>query len=59
MKSLCLDLRKHATKIINHKKKEPTPLTKEDEYKHEKKKTCYICRNPFSANNKNKKSIVK
>ena len=56
MKTFCPDLRKHATKIINHKKKEMTPLTKEEEYKHEKKKFCYICRKPFSANNKNIKN---
>ena len=36
MKSFCLDLKKHAAKIINHKKKEIAPLTKEEEYKHEK-----------------------
>ena len=53
MKSFCLDLKKHATKIIDHKKKEMTPLTKEEEYKHEKKKLCYMCRKPFSANNNN------
>ena len=29
------------------------PLTEEEEYKHEKKKLCYICRKPFSANNNN------
>ena len=53
MKKICLDLKKHATKIINHKKKEMTPLTKEEEYKHEKKKLCYMRRKPLSANNNN------
>ena len=42
MKNFCLDLKKHATKIMNHKKKEMAPLTKE--YKHEKRKFCYICK---------------
>ena len=28
MKNFCLDLREHATKIINHEKKEMIPLTK-------------------------------
>ena len=28
MKNFCLDLREHATKIINYEKKEMTPLTK-------------------------------
>ena len=29
MKNFCLDLRKHATKIINYEKKEMMPVTKE------------------------------
>ena len=28
MKNICLDLREHATKIINYEKKEMIPLTK-------------------------------
>ena len=32
-----------------------TPLTEEEEYKHEKREFCYICRKPFNANNKNVK----
>ena len=55
IKKFCLGLKKHATKIINHKKKEMTPLTKEEEYKYEKRKFCYICKKPFSADDKNKK----
>ena len=55
MKNFCLGLKKHVTKIINHKKKEMTSLTKEEEYKHEKEKLCYMYRKLFSANNKNKK----
>ena len=51
MKNCCLDLRKHAAKIINHKKKEMIPLTKEKEYKHEKLKFYFVCRKPLSANN--------
>ena len=30
MKSFCLDLREHTTKIINYEKKEMIPLTKEE-----------------------------
>ena len=30
MKNFCLDLREHATKIINYEKKEMIPLTKEE-----------------------------
>ena len=52
MKNFCLDLRKHVTKITSHEKKETTPLTKEEEYKHEKRRFFYICKKPFSADNK-------
>ena len=31
MKNFCLDLREHATEIINYEKKEMIPLTKEKE----------------------------
>ena len=31
MKNFCLDLREHATKIINYEKKEMIPLTKKEE----------------------------
>ena len=30
MKNFCLDLREHATKIINYEKKEMMPLTKKE-----------------------------
>ena len=33
MKNFCLDLREHATKIINYEKKEMIPLTKKEEKK--------------------------
>ena len=59
MKNFCPDLKKHATKIINHKNEEMTPLTKDEECKHEKKKLCYMCRKPFSANNNIKYRKVK
>ena len=36
MKNFCLDLKEHATKIINHEKKEMIPLTKKEEKKHNK-----------------------
>ena len=44
MKNLCLDLREHATKIINYEKKEIRPLTKNEEKMHNKQKVCYICK---------------
>ena len=44
MKNFCLDLREHATKIINFEKKEMIPLTKEEKKMHDKQKVCYICK---------------
>ena len=42
MKNFCLDLKKHATKIINYEKKEMIPLTKEEEKNHNNQKVCHI-----------------
>ena len=36
MKNFCLDLREHATKIINYEKKEMIALTKKKDKKHNK-----------------------
>ena len=44
MKNFCLDLREHATKIIDYEKKEMIPLTKKKEKKYNKQKVCYICK---------------
>ena len=44
MKNFCLDLREHATKIINYEKKEMIPLTKKDKKMNNKQKFCYICK---------------
>ena len=53
MKNFCLDSREHATKIINYKKKEMIPLTR-DEW-HYQQKVCHICKRIFSTNYNNKK----
>ena len=55
MKNFCLNLRKHATKIINYEKKEMIPSTKKEEKKHNKKKVCYIYKKRFTADDNNKK----
>ena len=55
MKNFCLDLREHATKIINYEKKEMIPLTKKEEKKHNKQEVCYICKKGFSTDDNNKK----
>ena len=44
MKNFCLDLREHATKIINYEKKEMIPLTKKGQKMHNEQKVCYICK---------------
>ena len=45
MKSFCIDLKEHATKIINYEKKRETiPLTKEENKIHRRQKKCYICK---------------
>ena len=44
MKNFCLDLKEHATKIINYEKKELIPLTKEERKTYRASRRCYICK---------------
>ena len=53
MKNFCLDLREHATKIINYEKKEMIPLRKKEEEKHNKQELCYICKKGFTTDDSN------
>ena len=55
MKIFCLDLREHATKMINNEKKEMIPLTKDEYEWHYQQKVCHICKRLFSTNYNNKK----
>ena len=55
MKNYCLDLREHATKIINYEKKEMIRLTKEEKRSHCTSRRCYICKKKFSTDDNNKK----
>ena len=57
MKNFCLDLKEHATKIINCEKKELRTLTKKKEKKHNKQKVCHICKKRFSTDDNNKNII--
>ena len=57
MKMFFLDLREHATKIINNEKKEMIPLTKEEKKMHRRQKKCYICKKRFSTDDKIKNTI--
>ena len=55
MKNFCLDLKKHAKKIIYYEKREMIPLTKEEEKNHNKQKVFYICKEGFNTDNSDKK----
>ena len=56
MKNFCIDLKEHATRIINYEKnKEMIPLTKEEKEIYRKQKVCYIRKKGFSNNDDNKK----
>ena len=52
MKNFCKDLKIHAYKIINCKKKKMMPLTVKEEIYHNKQKICYICKKEFDNNDK-------
>ena len=55
MKNFFLDLKEHATKIINYEKKEMIPLTKEEKKIHGRQRKSYICKKRFSTDDSNKK----
>ena len=52
MKNFCLDLREHATKIIDY---ENTMIPLTNKKKHREQKVCYICKKGLSTDNDNKK----
>ena len=52
MKKFCKDLKTHANKKINYKKKKMMPLTTKGEIYHNKQKICYICKKEFDNNDK-------
>ena len=56
MKKFCLNLREHATKIINYEKKKMMPLPKKEEENHNNQKVCYICKKEFNADDSDKKN---
>ena len=49
---ICKDLKAHANKIINYKKKKMMPLTTKEKIYHNKQKICYICKKEFDDNDK-------
>ena len=58
MKIFCLDLKEHATKIINYEKKEMIPLTKEEKKTHREQNVCYICKKGSSTDDDENKKIL-
>ena len=50
MKRFCKDLKDHATKIIDFKKKNMIPLIKEEEDNYNKENICYIRKKEFHNN---------
>ena len=52
MKRFCKDLKDHATKIIDFKKKTMIPLTKEEKDNYNKENICYICKKDFNNDTK-------
>ena len=57
MKSFYKDLKKHATKIISHEKKEVIPLIIAEHKIYCEKKECHICKIEFSTDNNGKKIL--
>ena len=52
MKKFSIDLREHATKIINCEKKKIIPLTTEDKIHYNEQEICYICKKEFDKSDK-------
>ena len=57
MKKFCMDLREHATKIIDSEKKKMMPLKKKEEENHNNQKICYICKKEFNTDDSDKKHL--
>ena len=57
MKKFCKDLREHAMKIINYKKKRMVSLTTEEKICYNKQKICYICKKEFNNNDKKQQKV--
>ena len=49
MKRFCIDLKEHATRMINDEKKKIIPFTKEEKINYNDQKVCYICKKEFDT----------
>ena len=48
MRRFCKDIKNHAIKVIDCKKKHMIPLTKEEKDNYNKENICYICKKEFN-----------
>ena len=46
-KFFCQDLKRQAKSIVDYEKNEIIELTQEEQYKHDTRKYCFICKKPF------------
>ena len=53
LKTFCQDLRKQAKSIVDYEKKEMIKLTQEEQYKHDTRKYCFLCKKPCFEDAKN------
>ena len=51
------NLRDHAIKVINYKKREIIPLIDKENVSYKKQKICHICKKEFSTDKNDKKCI--
>ena len=59
MERFCKDLKEHATKTIDYRKKEMKPLTDEENKSYKKQNICYICKKRFSTDDDDNKKYHK
>ena len=44
MKKFCQDLKRQAKLVVDYEKKEMIQLTQEEQYKHDTRKVCFLCK---------------
>ena len=57
MKNFRLDLKEHATKIIDYEKKEMIPLTKEEKKMYREQNVCHICKKELGTDDGKKNTL--
>ena len=53
LKKFCQDLKRQAKLVVDYEKKEMIKLTKEEQYKHDSRKVCFLCKKTFFEDAKN------